>query len=109
MLDLAPIKDRLLWASSWPWEYDKSGRLYEKERSSGCILRSGAWGSGRRAGDRSLILNAPADLAALIAEVEVLRRALLGIEGMIEGWTDMDVVDIGVVRERIRLALAGEE
>lgn len=73
MLDLQPIKARLAAATPGPWT-EEAG------------LWKAFWGLRRRAywhndplgrdEDADLIVNAPTDLAALVAEVERLRKSL---------------------------------
>lgn len=87
--DLDPIRARLAAATPGPWHSWDRGIGYEvhKGRAADCLseygvgmescteLNDGFRGTFRMA-DADLIANAPADLAALVAEVERLREAV---------------------------------
>ena len=80
MLDLEPIKARLAAATPGPWIYRNTCEIWDPERPV-CEIEGASvvpldndvkvlpYGQ-----DLNLIVNAPRDLAALIAEVERLRR-----------------------------------
>jgi len=100
MLDLEPIKARLAAATPGPWVMMPSknkGGLGKFVGSPGCgfpvcemfVIRE-KWGE-----DMRFIANAPADLAALMAEVERLRDFL---GAMIEAW---DLLDPEYDRDRV--------
>lgn len=77
-LDLESIKARLAAAIPGPWE---SGRSVEGLLGIYCLSAAFrlAWLDGSRETDADLIANAPADIAALIAEVERLRDGLRAV------------------------------
>jgi hypothetical protein len=87
MLNLEPIKARLAAATPGPWEMMPSknkGGLDRFVGPPGCgfpvcemFVINEKWGA-----DMCLIANAPADLAALVTEVERLRARLEQLEAM---------------------------
>ena len=76
MLNLEPIKARLAAATPGIWYFDVHG-LPPSERGGVRVLDSWLfWEHEADDSDTQLIANAPADLAALVAEVERLRRMI---------------------------------
>lgn len=69
MLDLQPIKDRLSLATPGPWSLDVT---YFQPKSIWARVGKLFSADDATFGDCALIANAPADIAALIAEVERL-------------------------------------
>lgn len=97
MLDLEPIKARLAAATPGPWRFDSSW-IPSYRRHANWLRSDGVAADGAAANcvlrvvdgsmldkDADLIENAPADLAALVAEVERLREAL---KNLVDCWND---------------------
>ena len=80
MPDLQPIKDRLAVATPGPWwaSKEKSFGTYLAVAVVGCNEVLAEYDGYRHSDDddADLIAHAPADLAALVAEVERLRGAI---------------------------------
>lgn len=81
MLDLGPIKDRLAAASPGPWQWfgneSAAGTTYGVLSTNGqALLEIRQADRFPIEADLRLVANAPADLAALVAEVEWLRAEI---------------------------------
>lgn len=96
MLDLQPIKDRLAAATPdhWRWDLTITGLdangdeewliISQDEHAPDAALV----GTARTKEDADLITHAPADLAALVAEVERLRGAIEQLWAVLSGGYD---------------------
>lgn len=79
MLNLEPIKARLAAATPGIWYFDVDG-LPPSERGGVRVLDNWLfWEDEATAEDTDLIANAPADLAALVKEVENQREIINGL------------------------------
>lgn len=81
MLDLDPIKLRLTAATPGPYEWDGEGGMITHDITCGAAKRPVLWvhkygGVGAEFEDQKMIERAPADITALVAEVEQLRDLL---------------------------------
>lgn len=91
MLDLQPIKDRLAAATPGPWTASPNvqphGVAAVAEVNTVLVLSSGPL-YGSPAQDADLIANAPTDLAALVAEVERLRKSLAETQFLVDSYSE---------------------
>lgn len=79
MFNLQPIKDRLVLATPGPWKVSPSVRpknVTAVAEVAHIFILAPAHPLRVSTVDANLIANAPADLAALVAEVERLREAI---------------------------------
>ena len=88
-LDLDPIRARLAAATPGPWE--RVPAIVSDTRPADCydIWAADDWLCANiHHTDAALIANAPADMAALLAEVERLRETVAHVRGVAESWRD---------------------
>lgn len=117
-LDLDPIKDRLAKATPGPWAVDTAKWDPDDHSAPDLVIRHDGdpsvcnplyarnvarcypgdadmdTASGQEQRDTRFIANAPSDIAALVAEVEALRRVLVFADGMCLQNTGLVLADL---------------
>jgi len=102
-IDLEPLKSRLAAATPGPWEADESRTVVRRPGSSDSSVANVL-----EASDTELIAHAPADIAALIAEVERLRAVCeTAVREMERYYRDGSHPDLSPVLKESKAALGG--
>lgn len=81
-LDLDPIRARLAAATPGPWDHNTAAELIQTEKGDAIVVPAWFGEDLPRWDDAELIAHAPADIAALVAEVERLRERLADVKAL---------------------------